>query len=43
MDILKNGLYTFYCFELKGNLTNSTVQNTGETGDINWSMGVEFW
>ena len=26
-------------FELKGNLTGSTVRNTGETGDIN----RRFW
>ena len=46
MDILKNGLYTFYCFELKGNLTNSTVQNTAETGDINcvsWILVAIFF
>ena len=39
MDILKTGLDT-YCFELKGNFTDSTVKNTGEMGgrmgDINY-------
>ena len=35
MDILKVGLDTYYIFELKGNLTDSTVCNTGEAGDIN--------
>ena len=34
MDILKNGLDAYKFFELKGNLTGSTVRNTGETGDI---------
>ena len=34
MDILKNGLDTYECFELKGNLTGSTERNTGELGDI---------
>ena len=35
MDILKAGLGVLICFELKGNLTDYTVCNTGETGDIN--------
>ena len=28
-------LKVYLCFELKGNLTGSTVRNTIETGDIN--------
>ena len=34
MDILIAGLGVLICFELKGNLTDSTVRNTEETGDI---------
>ena len=32
---LISGLDVFNLFELKNNLTDSTVGNTGETGDIN--------
>ena len=35
MHILKAGLDVFQIFEWKGNLTDSTEWNTGETGDIN--------
>ena len=31
MDILKTLLDTYKCFELKGNLTDSSVWKTGET------------
>ena len=34
LNILKAGLGVEIHFELKGNLTDSTVWNTGETGDI---------
>ena len=34
MDILIAGLDTFYVFELKGSLTDSTVSNSEEAGDI---------
>ena len=36
MDILKTWLDTYQCFELKGNLTDSTVWITGEMGDKNY-------
>ena len=35
----KDWIENIICFELKGHLTDSTVLNTGETGDIN---GVIF-
>ena len=34
MGIFIAGLDTYYFFELKGNLSDSTVWNTGEAGDI---------
>ena len=34
MDNLKGGLDAYYALELKGNLTDPTVWNTGEAGDI---------
>ena len=34
MDILIAGQYVCHVFERKGNLTDSTVWNTGENGDI---------
>ena len=34
MDILISGLCVFILFEIKNNLTDSTVWNTEETGDI---------
>ena len=34
MDILISGLGVLDTFELKGNFTDSTVCNTGETGDV---------
>ena len=34
MDILYAGLDVCHVFEWKGNLTDSTVWNTGEAGDI---------
>ena len=34
MDILITGLDVCHVFESKGNLTDSTVWNTGETGDM---------
>ena len=34
MDILITGLDVCHVFELKVNLTDSTVWNTGETADI---------
>ena len=36
MDKLKAGLDTYKCFELKCNLTGSTVGNYGETGGIHY-------
>ena len=35
MDILIAGLGVLICFELKGNLIDSTAWTTGETGDNN--------
>ena len=35
MDILISRLDVFILFQFKDNLTDSTVWNTGETGDIN--------
>ena len=34
MDILIDALGVFINFELKGNLTDFTIWNTGETGDM---------
>ena len=34
MEILISGLDVFFHFQYKGNFTDSTVQNTGETGDM---------
>ena len=34
MDILISGLDIFVRFEIKGNLTDSTASNIGESGDI---------
>ena len=34
MDILMAGIDVFHVFEWKGNLAESKVWNTGETGDI---------
>ena len=34
MDVLITGLDVCHAFELKGSFTDSTVWNTGETGDI---------
>ena len=34
IDIFTVGLEVCHVFELKGNLTDSTIWNTGETGDI---------
>ena len=34
MDISKAGQDVCHVFELKGNLTGSTVRNTGEKGDM---------
>ena len=35
---LITGLGVLICFELKGNLDDSTVWNTGETGDIHTTV-----
>ena len=35
IDILITGLYVCHVFEWKGNFTDPTVWNTGETGAIN--------
>ena len=35
--------WTFKIFELKGNLTDSTVLNIGEAGNINYWVGVDFF
>ena len=35
VDILKTVLDAYHYFDLKSNLTGSTVRNAGETGDIN--------
>ena len=37
IDILISGVEVFILFEFKGNLTDSTLWNTDETGDINTS------
>ena len=34
MDIIIDGIDVCHAFELKGNLPDSTVWNTGELGDI---------
>ena len=40
-DILITGLDVCHVFELKDNLTGSTVWNTGETGDIYPSPAIQ--
>ena len=42
MDILLAGLDLCHVFELKGNLTDSAVQKTGETGDIYFFQSSYF-
>ena len=37
-DMLIAGLDVYHIFELKGNLTDSKVWNTGEAGDMNTAL-----
>ena len=40
VDILKTVLDAYHYFDLKSNLTGSTVRNAGETSDINRRFSI---
>ena len=41
MDILISGLDVLSCFWIKGNLTDYTVWNTGEAGDMHTTSDLK--